>query len=220
MKRRLIAVALFVAMIVMLCGCEMPPLRNKPEDVVDALMKKDKLVELLAAFDDVSTEGDVDDIGEAFWIDVMTSPSIKSLLLDNVGSISYNITNTTINNDKAIVSTIITHLDMTPVMDKAMEIFFNKVMDLDASGVKVPEDQDELMELLLPIVSQSVKEAITKSKPTDTYTKIKFECDNHGGLWELREIPEDFLEKVLFMNFEQALEDSWNENYSIYQNVG
>lgn len=220
MKRRLIAVALFVAMIVMLCGCEMPPLRNKPEDVVDALMKKDKLVELLAVFDDVSTEGDVDDIGEAFWIDVMTSPSIKSLLLDNVGSISYNITNTTINNDKAIVSTIITHLDMTPVMDKAMEIFFNKVLDLDASGVKVPEDQDELMELLLPIVSQSVKEAITKSKPTDTYTKIKFECDNHGGLWELREIPEDFLEKVLFMNFEQALEDSWNENYSIYQNVG
>lgn len=220
MKCKIIAVVLILAMTVLLCGCEFSvPFLSKPEDAVNEFMTQDSLMEVLSRFDDISSE-DVDDIATAFWVDVLTSPSVKSLLLDNVRCISYNITNTTINGNKATVTVLITHYDMSPVIDIAFEIFFNKVMDLDASGVEVPEDEDELMDLLMPLISQSIKEAVAKTKPSETYTKVRFDCEkNSSGTWELREIPDDFIDKVLLMNFEYAIEDCLNNLYS-YEHRG
>ncbi len=220
MKRQIIAIVLLLAMTAMLCGCEFSvPFLSKPEDAVNEFMTQDNLMEVLSRFDDISSE-DVDDIATAFWVDVLTSPSVKSLLLDNVRCISYNITNTTINGDKATVTVLITHFDMSPVIDSAFGIFYNKVMDLDASGVEVPEDEDELMDLLMPLISQSIKEAVAKTKPSETYTKVLFDCiKNSSMIWELEEIPDDFIEKVLLMNFEYALEDCLN-NLDSYEYRG
>ena len=89
MKRQIIAVVLILAMTAMLCGCEFSvPFLSKPEDAVNEFMTQDSLMEVLSRFDDFSSE-DVDDIATAFWVDVLTSSSVKSLLLDNVRCISY-----------------------------------------------------------------------------------------------------------------------------------
>ncbi len=211
MKRQIVAVVLLLSMMVMLCGCNFSvPFLSKPEDALEEFMTQDSLMEVLSRFDDISSE-DVDDIATAFWVDVITSPSIKSLLLDNVRTISYSITNTSINGNRATITALITHYDMSPIIDCAFEIFYKKVLELDASGVEVPEDEDELMDLLMPLISQSIREAVSKTKPTETYTKVRFDCvKDSSGYWELKEIPDDFLEKVLLMNFYSALEDSLN----------
>ena len=97
---------------------------------------------------------------------------------------------------------------MSPIVDRALEIFINRGEEMDNSGVEVPESEDELIELLLNVATQSFKEAISKTKPTETYTKIRFDCEkDSSGVWELSEMPDGFIEKVLLMNMESAIDD-------------
>lgn len=204
MKRQIVAAALFLAMLNMLCGCAFG--FNKPESALDEFMNQDSLMEVLSRFDDIPSEDD--DVATDFLVDIITSPSIKALLLDNVRTLSYNITSTSIDGNKATITALITHYDMSPIIDSAMAALYIKVVGLAALGSEIPEEGDELMELLMPLISQSIREAALNMEPTETYTTVRFNCvKNASGLWELEEIPDDFLEKVLLMNFQSALVD-------------
>lgn len=204
MKRQIVAVALFLAMLIMLCGCAFG--FNKPESALDEFMNQDSLMEVLSRFDDIPSEDD--DVATGFLVDIITSPSIKALLLDNVRTLSYNITSTSIDGNKATITALITHYDMSPIIDSAVAAAYINVVGLAALGSVIPEEGDESMELLMPLISQSIREAALNMEPTETYTTVRFNCvKNASGLWELEEIPDDFLEKVLLMNFQSALVD-------------
>ena len=191
-------------MLNMLCGCAFG--FNKPESALDEFMNQDSLMEVLSRFDDIPSEDD--DVATDFLVDIITSPSIKALLLDNVRTLSYNITSTSIDGNKATITALITHYDMSPIIDSAVAAFYIKVVGLAALGSEIPEEGDESMELFMPLISQSIREAALNMEPTETYTTVRFNCvKNASGLWELEEIPDDFLEKVLLMNFQSALVD-------------
>ena len=215
--KRIITSFLVVAMIIVLAGCSFSlPFLSKPEDVVDEFMTQEVLMDLLAQMDDFIIVEDFEDYGSIFWSKILTSASMKSLLLDNVRSISYTITDVSTNGNSSKVTALITHYDMSPIVDRAIEIFIDRVEEMDNSGMEVPESEDETVELLLNVATQCFKEAISKTKPAETYTKIRFDCEKgSSGVWELREMPDEFIDKVLLMNIESAFDDGW-KNYDIY----
>lgn len=207
MKRRFtFAISLFV-IILMLVGCgDSIAFLDKPEDAVNELLSQESLMELASRVDEFETNDD-GNYASAFLKDVLTSPGIKSISLDNVRSISYSISDVSENGDKATATVLITHLDISPVIDKAFEIFMKKVEEKDASGEELPENEDEINELIFTLLKQSIKEAVEKKKPTETFSKIRFDLTrSSSGYWEIDELPDDFIDKVLLMNFPAAID--------------
>ncbi len=53
---------------------------------------------------------------------------------------------------------------------------------------------------------QAFKEAVTEAKPAETFTTVKFDLiKDSSGYWEIDEVPDDFIYKVLLMNYQSAL---------------
>ncbi len=205
MKRHIISAFLLLTMMLMLVGCG---LLSKPEDAVDEFMTQDSLMEVISRLDDYSADDEAD-YSSKFWGSILTTPSVKPLLLENVRSISYGITEVSRSRDSATVAAVITHLDATPITDFAAEVFIEKLEEMDKAGVEAPENEDEILELILNVASQALKEAIAKAKPNETYTKVRFDCiKTSGGYWVLREIPDDFIEKVLLLNLPTVIAES------------
>ena len=124
----------------------------------------------------------------------------------------YKITNVSTNGDgnKATVTALITHRDITPVVDRSIEIFIDKLKEMDSSGTDFPEDEESIFQLLWPVMQKSIKEAAAKTKPTETYSTVKFKCvKNEILMWELEEIPDGFSEALL-MNIDTAMENAGN----------
>lgn len=219
MKRGLLAVVLLLAMMFALVGCNSSPFQNKPEDVIEEFLSQDSLMEIISRFDDFEVEED-GDMASLFWSEVLTSSSMKSLLLDNVRSIDYSITDVSETSYNAEVTAMITHLDITPIADKAFELLIDKINSMDAAHIEVPEDEDEAAALLMSLLKQSIREAIASKKPSETFTKVRFELTKDpDGFWEMDEMPDDFLEKVLLMNLQSAFEDG-SASLDIYSNYG
>ena len=197
------------------CGSSLPFL-DKPENAIDEFMTQDSLMEVISRFDDI--ELDNDDIYSVFWTDILTSPSIKTIMLENVRSISYTISDVSENGDKATATLLITHLDISPVIDRAFEILIKKGEEMDASGTQLPEDEEEATNYVFSIIKQSIKEAAEEKKPSETYTKVRFDLTKgESGYWDIDEIPDDFIYKVLLMNFQSALEEGF-DSLGFYSN--
>lgn len=209
MKKRIIAAIMIIAMMFVLVGCDFDlPFLSKPEDAVNEFMAQESLIELLSLVEEsYSEEGDYAD---RLWHGVFTSASIKALLLDNVRSISYNITNTKEYSDYTTITAMITHLDMTPIAKSAIEEFANMLIEMDAKGEVFPENEDEIYEMMLRMLTKCLTDAAAKTKPLETYSKIQFKCEKNSGYkWELKEIPEEFFEKVLLMNIDSAYQSAF-----------
>ncbi len=162
MKRRVVAIVLVLTMMIMLGGCSLNlPFFSKPEDAVNEFMTQDSLMEVISRVDDVDLEAD-DDFFSLFWSDFISSSSMKSLMLDNVRSIDYTITDASTNGDKATITALITHHDLTPIVDRAIEGLIKRLEEFDAAGEVVPEDEDAALEVFLSVLRQSFKEAVAK----------------------------------------------------------
>lgn len=211
MKHKTVIYVLLIAIALTLCGCgSIIPALDRPEDLVERLLTQDNLMELISNIDDYSPEEDAD-LLSGLMADILTSSSFKSLLLDNVRAIDYSISDATEDGDKATVTALITHLDVTPIMDEASEIFVDKVYTLDSMGTPIPETEEEQNDFILSLLKQSVREAINKNKPSETYTKIRFECEkDSGGAWVLNDVPDDFIDKVLLINLYSAFAESFS----------
>ncbi len=195
MKKRVVAVIMLFAMLVTLSGCDNMkiPFLSKPEDAVDEFMKQENLMKLLADLED--------DDSEEVMSDYIGVQSIKSLLLENIRTISYTVTDVSENGNTATITTLITHLDISPLATNAFTIFFEKLLTIDEDDIEIPETEEESMELLNSMLQKAFIEAATQIEPTETYTKIKFKCvKQSGNKWEVQETPDEFVDRVLLMN--------------------
>ena len=206
--KRIIAVLLLLVMMISLTGCGL----IKPKDILDEFMKQENLIDCLAVLEESSLDEDDDNYDyQKFLVDIINTPSIKSLLLDNVRSIRYNITDDSTNGKNATITTLITHFDISPVVDKAMEDFSDQFAEMDRSKLDGLENEEIIAEIIYPMILKSLKEAAGKIKPIETYTKIKFEFEENSAMqWELIEIPDDFYSQVLLMNLLDALENGFD----------
>ena len=215
MKRRIIAFVLLSSLII-LNGCSSRASDSgKPEDAINEFMLQDNLMDLLSDYTDSLSDSD-----NIFVSMFFSSAGFKSQLLENVRSLTYTISDVSGAEDKARVTGIITHLDISPIIDKTYEIAFAKFAAIDSSEKELPENEEELEPIILSVFSQSLKEAIEIEKPTETFSKIEFYCmKNSEGEWEIDGIPDEFYNKVLLMNFPSALENA-GKNWKQYEYIG
>lgn len=122
---------------------------------------------------------------------------------------SYTITDVSTNGNIATVTALITHNDISPIIDRMLYLFADQLVKMADAGEKAPENEDEQGEWLFSILMQALKEAASKERPIETYTKIKFTCEkDYNGDWVLTDIPDDFIEKVMLMNIDSAVQES------------
>ena len=202
MKKRIVSVVMLIAMMFMLLGCQIDlPFLSKPEDAVKEVMKQENLMELLSLAEERALN---DESSSARMLQVLfTIPSMKSYLLDNVRSISYNITDVPKNGKSATVSALITHYDLTPMVEKTIEILAERFAEMD-STMEIPETDEEMADLILPVVEKAIKEAAKSTKPLETYTKVRFTCKQPVNMWTVQDYPDELYDSVLFMNFYSA----------------
>ena len=213
---RIIALLIVLAIVLVGLGYDVPfisdlPFIGKPENAVKDLMTQEKLMEFLSSIEEYYSELDEDDEDYSmFMSELFSSSGFKSFLLDNVHTINYNITNVSKNGDKATVTALITYLDIYPVIDRVFELFATKITELDS----LPETENEQVSLLLPLLQKSIKEAVTQTKPTVSYSNVLFNCEKYSFFsWELQKVPEDFIE-VLLMNIDPAVEKASSEHFN------
>ncbi len=187
------------------------PFFSKPENAVQDFMKQENLMEFLSRYEEYMEEPDEVDDGSQIWIEIFSSPEMKSFFLDNIRSVSYNITNVSQNGNKATVTAMITHLDIAPVIDRTFKLWVDEILKLASSGAESFENEDFQTKVLYPLLQKSFKEAATKTKPTETYSTVKFKCvKDEIWIWELEEVPDAFYDKVLSMNMEQAVDNAYD----------
>lgn len=199
---KIVAFVSVLAILLMVLGFDLPFL-GKPENAVKKIMTQESLMDILSSFEeDFSKIKEDDENYSMISVELIRSPGIKSFFLDNVRTMSYNITNVSKNGDEATVTALITHLDIYPVVECAYDLLESKILEYDS----IPENDEELKMFLLPLVQKSINEAVSKTKPTSTYTNVIFECKKDSVWpWELKELPDDFVE-VLLMNIDPAVE--------------
>ena len=155
MKHSLVVFVSLVAIIVILVGCGSGiPGLSKPEDAVDTVLAQDNLMKWISIIDEFAP--DDDDLLSVLMADIITSSSFKSMLLDNIRSIDYSISDVSENGDTATVTALITHLDATPVMDRASQIFIDKVYTMDAIGTSIPDAEEDQIDMFLSMLKQSI----------------------------------------------------------------
>lgn len=212
---RIVALLIVLAIVLVGLGYDVPyisdlPFIDKPENAVKSIMTQEKLMEFLSYFEKYYSELDPDSEDYSMMLsEFFTSPAVKSFLLDNVHTINYNITNVSKNGDNATVTALITHLDIYPVIDRVYDLFVSKLKELDS----IPEKEEDKISLILPLLQKSIKDATSQTKPTVTYSNVIFECEKYAlWSWELKEVPDDFIE-VLLMNIDPSMEKASKEYF-------
>ncbi len=223
MKHLFRIIALLIVLVIVLVGLgyDVPfisdlPIFGKPEDAVTDYLKQDNLMELLSRIEEGMTSGEIEseDPSGKYILEIFNSSYMKNLFLDNVRSISYNITNVSKNGDNASVTTMIRYLDLSPVLDRTFELLYDKLMEMDSNGSTLPETEGEQLELFFSVFQKSFKEAVAKTKPSESYRNVKFDCVKSSvWTWELKEVPDD-ISQIIFLNFYTAYENASNEYFN------
>ncbi len=191
----------------------------KPEDAVDEFMTQDNLIGLLTDYEDSLVENDSRTAKSIYR--TFTDPKMKALLLENARSTTYSITDVAKNGNSATVTAVIMHRDMTPVVERTMLIFLTKIAEMATEAEESPEEieedaepieygeteLDQAGEFVFEIIHESLIEALFETEPSETYTKFRFQCYRTPTFkWELEDVPDEFFQKVLLMNYSDAMD--------------
>ena len=134
---KIVAFVSVLAILLMVLGFDLPFL-GKPENAVKKIMTQESLMDILSSFEeDFSKIKEDDENYSMISVELIRSPGIKSFFLDNVRTMSYNITNVSKNGDEATVTALITHLDIYPVVECAYDLLESKILEYDS----IPENQ-------------------------------------------------------------------------------
>jgi uncharacterized lipoprotein YehR (DUF1307 family) len=202
--KRLLSIILTLALVLLLAGCA-----DKPDTVVSDYCNALKSFD----FDTAATymadgaedfENPFDD--EELKDDVL-SEQIISHLKENAAKITYKISETKVDGDKATVNVTFSYADVSPIIEAAFSKFITEALGLAFSGA----DESEIENMFSTIFAEKI-ESVTPGTAT---ADVVFNCVKADGNWKISDFSEEDGEtigNVLLGNFISAFEGLGGED--------
>ena len=181
-------IGVFLSMLVFLTAC------GKPEDVVKSYCASvkafdfDRIDEYMAnPSENSEDDGDIE----------KEMPDIWNYAKENAKKMTYTVTNTAVNGDKATVTVKFDYVDASGIMNAALADYVSKAWSMALSG---NTDEDAMTAILIDCFNE--KKA--NNQPGMTSATLDFECVKVDGKWKIDKVPKE-MTSVGLGNIDKAL---------------
>ncbi len=185
--KKLLSIVLVMFMVFVLVGCG----PAKPEDTVSDFFKAVKVFDTKAIAVTLS-DGKPEDIvdGNVFKEEDENS-AFTDMIKNNMKKLTYKITDTKIDGDKAVVSVSCKYVDAGPLLKATFEEYITKVFETAFSGVEMT--QTEVDKLLGDIMLEQRKKIPETFKEKD----IKIDLIKKDDKWVINKVNDDLLDVIM-----------------------
>lgn len=210
--KKLISICLLMLMLLSLVGCG----AAKPEATVEKFFSASQKLdtETMASTIVPSNKKDIEDIKNMMSKEQYPAEQIamyENLLgyvKGNAAKITYKVTGSEINGDKAIVTVDCKYVDVGPVIKATMGILMAKFTSMALSGTQITEEQTNQM------LVDTFKQQVNLVSETYKETTVKVSCVKQNNTWYISEANEEMKDVILsgFISASKDMGQLFNES--------
>jgi hypothetical protein len=186
--KKLLAIVLILVLTLALTGCG-----SKPETAVDKFFNAVKTYDSEAMTNTLAPSA-TDGLGSASEYLEVTSDPVAAPFLDylkgNAAKITYDITETKIDGDKATVTVKCKYVDGSQLFGKIIEELFTELLTAAFSGQELTEEQ------MTQIGVDLLNKNLTTTTETFTEKTIDIDCVNVDGTWFVNTVSDEMADVV------------------------
>lgn len=206
--RKLISILVMVTMVLTVSGCFSS---DKPESTVKEFIGAAKVfdVEKMESLINPSNSSEKEDIAELTKEEDGNEQYQKyfmEYLKENAGKIKYEVKDTEIDSNSAVVTVDFKYIDGAPILKATLTEYITKAFPLAFSGVEITDEDASQMFLT---AMQEQRKTIEESYVEKT---ISIKCIKVDSKWYIDEVSDELLD-VLMSNFISASEE-WGDSMS------